>query len=293
MPPIRISPSVISSSPATIRSTLVLPQPDGPTKTTNSPSPISRSRLLDRARPVGVDLLQPFERRSQPPATSSITLPRARSARRAPRTPPRSWSSAKRCVTSRPGRTRLRVQQRDDVRPGGGGVAEAGREREVVVDEHVGGELEHRAGGGEAEIEDDAAAAERAHRRDHAPAVAPAASIARSKPPGGAPVVKPGRAERERELLAGLGGARRRGSPPATRARRAARRAGRSCRRRRSSTRRPGRGRTFSSPVSTTAAGSTSAASSSGTASSSTCTTRAGTRIWSPAPPSRVKPTSS
>ena len=39
--PIEISPSVISSNPATIRSKVVLPQPDGPTRTTNSPSLIS------------------------------------------------------------------------------------------------------------------------------------------------------------------------------------------------------------------------------------------------------------
>ena len=39
--PIKISPSVMSSSPATIRSKVVLPQPDGPTRTTNSPSLIS------------------------------------------------------------------------------------------------------------------------------------------------------------------------------------------------------------------------------------------------------------
>src|SRR5947208_2722241 len=36
LPPRRTSPSVISSSPATMRSALVLPHPDGPTKTTGS-----------------------------------------------------------------------------------------------------------------------------------------------------------------------------------------------------------------------------------------------------------------
>ncbi len=34
--PIRISPEVIDSSPATIRSVVVLPQPEGPTRTMNS-----------------------------------------------------------------------------------------------------------------------------------------------------------------------------------------------------------------------------------------------------------------
>ena len=42
-PPIQISPSVISSSPAIMRSVVDLPQPEGPTSTTNSWSAISRS----------------------------------------------------------------------------------------------------------------------------------------------------------------------------------------------------------------------------------------------------------
>src|SRR6187200_751629 len=42
--PIRNSPLEISSSPAIIRRLVVLPQPDGPTRTMNSPSPISRLR---------------------------------------------------------------------------------------------------------------------------------------------------------------------------------------------------------------------------------------------------------
>ena len=42
-PSIATSPALISSSPATMRSNVDLPQPDGPTKTTNSPSSIARS----------------------------------------------------------------------------------------------------------------------------------------------------------------------------------------------------------------------------------------------------------
>ena len=38
----RTSPPEMSSSPAIIRSSVDLPQPDGPTKTTNSPSATSR-----------------------------------------------------------------------------------------------------------------------------------------------------------------------------------------------------------------------------------------------------------
>src|SRR5260370_19135146 len=41
-PSIRMRPDVTSSSPAIRRSNVDLPQPDGPTKTTNSPSAISR-----------------------------------------------------------------------------------------------------------------------------------------------------------------------------------------------------------------------------------------------------------
>src|SRR5258705_9647557 len=42
--PMRSVPALISSRPAIIRKLVVLPQPDGPTRTMNSPSPISRLR---------------------------------------------------------------------------------------------------------------------------------------------------------------------------------------------------------------------------------------------------------
>src|SRR5690606_16082309 len=45
-PPISISPAETSSSPAIMRNRVDLPQPDGPTKTTNSPSATSRSMPL-------------------------------------------------------------------------------------------------------------------------------------------------------------------------------------------------------------------------------------------------------
>ena len=47
--PMRISPPETSSSPAIMRSKVDLPQPDGPTSTTNSPSAISRSTLVQHA----------------------------------------------------------------------------------------------------------------------------------------------------------------------------------------------------------------------------------------------------
>src|SRR4029077_1784 len=42
--PMRSVPALISSRPAIIRRLVVFPQPDGPTRTMNSPSPISRLR---------------------------------------------------------------------------------------------------------------------------------------------------------------------------------------------------------------------------------------------------------
>src|ERR1051326_2665861 len=43
--PMRMVPALTVSSPATMRSVVDLPQPDGPTRTRNSPSPITRSTL--------------------------------------------------------------------------------------------------------------------------------------------------------------------------------------------------------------------------------------------------------
>jgi hypothetical protein len=52
-PPMRISPSLMSSRPTIIRSSVDFPQPDGPTRMTNSPSAISRSTLFTAAVPSG------------------------------------------------------------------------------------------------------------------------------------------------------------------------------------------------------------------------------------------------
>ena len=52
-PSIRTAPEVIDSRPAIIRSAVVLPQPDGPTKTTNSPAATSSSRSLTALVPSG------------------------------------------------------------------------------------------------------------------------------------------------------------------------------------------------------------------------------------------------
>src|SRR4051794_18932675 len=55
--PMRTAPLEISSSPASIRSAVVLPQPEGPTSTMNSPSPISRSRSRTARVPSSYTLL--------------------------------------------------------------------------------------------------------------------------------------------------------------------------------------------------------------------------------------------
>ena len=46
--PIRIRPWVTVSSPAIIRSSVDLPQPEGPTRTMNSPSATSQRDVVDR-----------------------------------------------------------------------------------------------------------------------------------------------------------------------------------------------------------------------------------------------------
>ncbi len=50
-PSIRISPPVTVSSPATMRSSVDLPQPDGPTMTMNSPSSMSIVDAVDHLDP--------------------------------------------------------------------------------------------------------------------------------------------------------------------------------------------------------------------------------------------------
>ena len=68
----RIVPSLMSSSPATIRSAVVLPQPDGPTRTTNSPSRDVEVEAAHGAGAVGVDLPDALE------GHDAIGLPPAR-----------------------------------------------------------------------------------------------------------------------------------------------------------------------------------------------------------------------
>src|SRR3954447_4263305 len=58
-PPMTSSPSEISSRPATIRSAVDLPQPEGPTRIMNSPSPISRFMSLTASWPSAKTLVTP------------------------------------------------------------------------------------------------------------------------------------------------------------------------------------------------------------------------------------------
>src|SRR5689334_19522880 len=52
-PPMSISPPEMVSSPATMRSSVDLPQPEGPTSTQNWPSPTSKSMPLMASKPPG------------------------------------------------------------------------------------------------------------------------------------------------------------------------------------------------------------------------------------------------
>src|ERR1700735_1398973 len=56
-PPIFSSPSLMSSSPATIRRAVDFPQPDGPTRIMNSPSATSRFMSLTASKPSPYRLL--------------------------------------------------------------------------------------------------------------------------------------------------------------------------------------------------------------------------------------------
>src|SRR5438874_2814075 len=58
-PPSRTSPELARSRPAAIRRTVVFPDPDGPTRTRNSPSAMSRSRSSTATVPPGNALRRP------------------------------------------------------------------------------------------------------------------------------------------------------------------------------------------------------------------------------------------
>ena len=57
-PAMRSSPSVMSSSPAIMLRQVDLPQPDGPTRMTNSPSAMSRLTSFTASAPSGKRLVR-------------------------------------------------------------------------------------------------------------------------------------------------------------------------------------------------------------------------------------------
>ena len=74
--PIRIRPPVIFSRPPIERSSVVLPQPDGPTRTMNSPSPIVRLDVVHREDAAG-ELLGDVSSTISPTARNDTATPAA------------------------------------------------------------------------------------------------------------------------------------------------------------------------------------------------------------------------
>src|ERR1700680_531552 len=72
--PIRTSPLVMSSRPATMRRAVVLPQPDGPTRHMNSPSSMSRFSLLTATAPPAYRFVSSVIR-TRATAASSLDRP--------------------------------------------------------------------------------------------------------------------------------------------------------------------------------------------------------------------------
>src|SRR5215468_2166806 len=77
-PPIRSSPSVMSSRPAIMFSVVDLPQPDGPTRMTNSPSAMSRLILSTASAPSGKRLVTWSRTMSATVSPHVLALNRAR-----------------------------------------------------------------------------------------------------------------------------------------------------------------------------------------------------------------------
>src|SRR5437764_4324612 len=72
--PMRIVPSLISSRPATIRRAVVLPHPEGPTKTMNSPSWMRRSSSSTARVPSGYTLPTPWNSMSATTAPLGLRM---------------------------------------------------------------------------------------------------------------------------------------------------------------------------------------------------------------------------
>src|ERR1039457_3762942 len=129
LPPMRSSPSVMSSRPAIMLSVVDFPQPDGPTRMTNSPSAMSRLILSTASAPSGKRLVTWSKTMSA--TVCSLTLDRAR---------------------CQPGDDpALEEQHEDDDRNGDdhrGGRDGAGRNRELRAAAEVSDRSRRRPGGG-------------------------------------------------------------------------------------------------------------------------------------------------
>ena len=165
-PPIRISPPLISSRPGDHAQHARLAAAGRPDEHDELAVADLEVERLDRARSVRVGLLEPREADLSHRRAPACTLPRAPARLRRARANACSKSAQREAVGDElSGPEAACVQQRDDTRPGGGRVAEAGDDREVVVDEHVGRQRQGRAGRRQPEEQCGAAAAQRADRR--------------------------------------------------------------------------------------------------------------------------------
>src|SRR5499426_2594695 len=82
-PPMAIAPDVGSSSPATIRRAVVFPQPDGPTRTMNSPSAMVQVSASTAVVPFGKTFVTSWNETS---ATISASRVSGRASRQYDRT---------------------------------------------------------------------------------------------------------------------------------------------------------------------------------------------------------------
>src|SRR6516225_5028180 len=73
-PPMAMAPAVGSSSPATIRRAVVFPQPDGPTRTMNSPSVMVQVSASTAVAPFGKTFVTSWKETSATIRTSRVAV---------------------------------------------------------------------------------------------------------------------------------------------------------------------------------------------------------------------------
>src|SRR6478672_587002 len=168
--PIAIDPAVTSSRPAIMRRSVDLPQPDGPTRTTNSPSSIASDTSFtartppaysfdtcSRAIPATARWYSPHRRktRPEPDRSGEMVLTSGRPPHRLPQMDERPVTEARNAVGAdldlRSTAELVELMNREDAHVPGA-VAEAFDEIAVVVDEvvarlHRGGRLVYSGAG--------------------------------------------------------------------------------------------------------------------------------------------------